>query len=118
MSNQYRAKHRSFVATFGEDVFDHEFDNPTEERDYLERGWVELEPRPYRTLIDGYTVDGKPVARSEVIEAAFPMEIEAALISGGVLERVRRDTKPTVEEPDQSTTKKAAAKRTAAKPKE
>lgn len=96
MSNQYRAVHPSLVALHGVDVFDHEFADPWEERDALERGWFELAPRPYRVLHDHYTVDGQPVAQGTVVEAAFPMEIEHALLAGGHLERVRRDAKPDV----------------------
>lgn len=109
--NQYRAVHPSYVALHGADPFDHEFGSPAEEADALRV--LELVPRPYRVLADNYTVDGAPVAQGEVIEAAFPMEQEAALLAAGHLERVRRDAKPT----EPASPKKAAAKR-AANPKE
>ena len=115
--NQYRAVHPSFIALHGEDVFDHEFETVEAERDALERGWFVLAARPYRVLSNNYTVDGNPVAQGEVIEAALPMEIEAAAIDGGHLERVRRDAKPTVE-PESAPTKKKAATRRAAPNKE
>src|SRR5688500_6908038 len=90
MSNQYRAVHPSLVAIHGAEQFDHEYATPTEEQDALARGRVEIVPRPYRVLSTRYS---RP--QGEVFEAAFPMEVEAALISGGHLERVRRDAKPS-----------------------
>ena len=96
MSNQYRAVHPSIVALRGEDVFEDEF-TADEEADLLGRHHVELVPRPYRVLSDNYTLEGHPVPVGEVITVAFPVEIEAALLAGGHLERVRRDANPTVE---------------------
>ena len=94
--NQYRALHPSLIATFGDGVFEHEF-TVLEERDWLERGLLVIEPRPYRTLTDRYTVDGTPIATGAVVELALPIEVEAALVAGGHLARVRRDAHPTGE---------------------
>jgi hypothetical protein len=95
MSNQYRAVHPSYVAQHGSDVVDLEFGSPADEADALR--YFELVPRPYRALTDNYTVDGKPVPQGAVVHLALPIEVEAALISGGHLERCRRDAQPTVE---------------------
>ena len=94
--NQYRALTPQAVGMFEDGVFEREF-TPTEERDWIDRGFLELVPRPYRVLSDNYTIEGWAVPRDAVVEASFPVEIEAALIAGGHLERVRRDAKPTVE---------------------
>jgi hypothetical protein len=101
--NQYRALTPDAVGQWGEDVFDAEFTSD-EERVHLERGLLEIAPRPYRVTSDIYTVDGKPVDPGEVVELALPVDIETALVNGGHLERVRRDAHPTVEladEPDE-----------------
>lgn len=92
--NQYRAVNPAGVAAYGEDVFDAEY-SVLQEYDLLHSGAVEIAPRPYRVLSDNYEA-GPPGA---VFEAAYPVEIEAALISGGHLERVRRDAQPTVDPP-------------------
>lgn len=81
---------------FEEGVFEREF-SVSEEQDWLNRGFLELVPRPYRVLTDNYTILGWPVPQNAVVEATFPIEVEAALIAGGHLERVRRDAHPTVE---------------------
>jgi hypothetical protein len=96
MSNQYRARTPAAVAMFEEGVFEREF-TVTEEQDWLDRGLLELVPRPYRVLTDNYTILGWPVPQDAVVEATFPIEVEAALIDGGHLARVRRDAHPTVD---------------------
>lgn len=64
-----------------------------DERDALGRGELVIAPRQYRVLVDNYQV-----SQGEVFEGAFPIEIEAALLGGGVIERIRRDALPTVDE--------------------
>lgn len=96
MTNQYRALHPSYVAQYGEEVVDLDL-SAAEERDHLNRGFLEIAPRPYRVLIDHYTIDGHPVDQGAVVELALPAENEAGLIAGGVLERTRRDASPTVD---------------------
>jgi len=87
MSNTYRAKTKAATAAFSDGVFEHEF-TVTEEKDWLDSGLLELVPRKYKVLSDNYAV---PLG--ETFEAAMLKEIEAALISGGHIERV--DPKPT-----------------------
>lgn len=96
MSNQYRAKGAAAVAAWGEDIVELDLD-PAYERDLVGNGVLEVVPRPYRVLVDTYSVGGVPVDQGAVIDAVFPVEIEAALLSGGVLERTRRDAHPTVD---------------------
>lgn len=85
MTNTYRALTPSGEARFAKGVFEAEF-SATEESDWLQSGVLELVPRQYRVLHDRFTIDGRPV--DAVLTAAFPQEIEAALVSGGHLERV------------------------------
>lgn len=103
MTGQYRAVTPAGVAAYGEDVFDAEY-TALEEFDLLRSGAVEIAPRPYRVLSDNYQA-GAP---GDVFEAAFPVEIEAALISGGHIERVRRDAQPTVDPPVEPAAEQAA----------
>jgi len=113
MSNQYRAVHPSWQSVYGDDVFESEL-TAEEERDWLDRGLWELVPRPYRVLVDNYTVDGQPVPQGGIVEVGFPIEIETMLVDGGHLERVRRDAKPTVEldTPEPAPEPKARRRRT------
>lgn len=103
MSNQYRASNELGRARFGDEVFEAEF-SVDEEADWLNRGALVLEPRPYRVLSDNYTIEGHPVpgGSGAVVTAGFPIDIEAALIAGGHLERVKPESP-----------KKAPAKRAA-----
>ncbi|HZO69393.1 MAG TPA: hypothetical protein VFB74_30745 [Kribbellaceae bacterium] len=71
-----------------------------EERDALTNGHLEIVPRTYRVLSDNYEA-GK---QGEEFERAYPVEIEAGLISGGHIERV---DKP---EPEPKKTAKKTAK--------
>lgn len=96
MSNQYRATSGAAIAAYGADVLELDL-SPTEEADLLGSGVLALVPRPYRVMVDNYSVNGEPVPEGAVIDAVFLVEIEAALLSGGVLERTRRDAHPTVE---------------------
>lgn len=106
--NQYRALTKAAIAMFEEGVFEREF-TVWEEQDWLARGFLELVPRPYRVLTDNYTIEGWPVPQEAVVEATFPIEIENALLTGGHLERVRRDAHPTVEvDPEPATPADAA----------
>lgn len=93
MGNQYRALTKAAQGMWSPDVFEHEFTR-WDEDDELRAGRLEIVPRPYRVLSSNYVVP-----EGEVFDAAFPVEIEAALIAGGHIERVRRDAKSTVEAP-------------------
>ena len=87
MANTYRALTPAAVGAFDEGVFERDF-TATEERDWLDSGLVELVPRTYRVLSANYAVP-----QGQTFEAAMLKENEAALISGGHIERV--DSKPT-----------------------
>lgn len=82
MTNTYRALSKAAEAAFSAGVFEREF-SPTEERDWLASGLIEIVPRSYQVLSDNYE---RPMG--EVFDAAFLVEIEAALISGSHIERV------------------------------
>lgn len=82
MANTYRAVSERAKALHGEDTFEAEF-SPADERDQLDGGDLEIVPRPYRVLSGNYAA-GK---QGEVVDLALPVEIEAALVSGGHLER-------------------------------
>jgi hypothetical protein len=107
MANTYKPTSAVGEHHFGAEPFEAEF-TPAEERDWIDGKHIELVPRRYKVLSDNYTGG----AQGELIEAALPVEIEAALISGGHLERARKAPSPSGEnEPD----KKPATKKTAAK---
>jgi hypothetical protein len=96
MTNTYRAADEYGAAHFGDDVFEADFD-VLEERDHLDSGHLEIVPRQYKVLSDNFAGGTK----GEPLEAAYPMEVEAALLTGGHLMRVD-DARPAA--------KKAAAK--------
>jgi len=85
--NRYRALTPAAEGAFDVDVFEREF-TPVEERDWLDSGLIALVPRPYKVLSDSFTIEGWPCPQGAIVTAAFPVEIEAALISGGHIERV------------------------------
>ena len=80
--NTYRPVSDRAKALYGEDDFEADF-SASDERDHLEGGHLEIVPRPYRVLSDNYSA-GK---QGEVVDLALPVDIEAALVSGGHLER-------------------------------
>lgn len=83
MTNTYRALTPAAVAAYSDGVFELDL-SPAQERDLLDSGLVELAPRRYRVLSNNFAA-GEQDAE---IEAAYLVEIEDALISGGHLERV------------------------------
>lgn len=83
MTNTYRALTPAAVAAYDEGVFDRDF-TPVEERDALNSGLIELVPRKYRVLSNNFAAG----EQDSVIEAAYLVEIEHALIQGGHIERV------------------------------
>jgi len=88
MTNTYRALSAAAQAAFsGPEPFEREF-TPTEERDWLDSGLLELVPRTYRVLSNNYQHP-----QGELFEAALLVENEAALISGGHIERVDKPVK-------------------------
>lgn len=80
--NRYRALTPSAVAAFGDGVVELDL-SPTEEQDWLTVGALELVPRCYRALSANYRVP-----QGETFEDVFLVEIEAALVAGGHIERV------------------------------
>lgn len=83
MTNTYRALTPAAVAAYDEGVFDLDL-SPSQERDLLDAGLVELVPRKYRVLSNNFAA-GK---QDTVIEAAYLVEIEQAYLNGGHLERI------------------------------
>lgn len=106
MTNTYRAVSEYGKAIYGEEVFDGDF-TATEEQDHLTGKHLELVPRKYKVLSDNFS-EGK---QGSEIEAAYPVDIEAAL-AGVHIERVKAETTPVDEEIDEP---KPAAKKAATK---
>jgi hypothetical protein len=87
MANTYKALSPQAEGVFAKGVFEAEF-TPTEERDWLASGLLEIVPRKYRVLSDNYAA----AAQGETFDGALLVENEAALIQGGHIERVERPT--------------------------
>lgn len=102
MSNTYRATSPAAVAAFADGVFERDF-SPSQERDWLDSGLLELVPRTYKVVSNNYEA-GEQNAR---VELALLKEIEAAHIAGGHIERV--DDKPA---PEAKTDEPPAVKKT------
>ena len=83
MTNTYKAISAIGEHYFGEGVTEHDL-TATEEQDALTGKHLEIVPRTYKVLSDNYEA-GK---QGEEFERAYPVELEAALISGGHIERV------------------------------
>lgn len=86
--NTYRATTPAAVAAFADGVFERDF-TPTEEKDWLDSGLLELVPRQYRVLTNNYAA----AAQGELIDLSLLVENEAALIQGGHIERVDKPAK-------------------------
>ena len=87
MTNTYRALTPAAVAAYDDGVFERDF-TPADEQDVLNSGLLALVPRKYKVLSNNFAA----ADQGSEIEAAYPVEIEQALIQGGHLERV--DDKP------------------------
>ena len=83
MTNTYKAISVVGEHYFGEGVSDLDL-SVSEEQDALSSHHLEIVPRKYRVLSDNYEAG----AQGAVVELALPKENEAALISGGHLQRV------------------------------
>lgn len=95
--NRYRALTPAAVAAYGDGVLELDL-SPTAEADALGSGLLELVPRTYRALSNNYRVP-----QDETFDATYLVEVEAALIQGGHIERVDPLDQPErVESPDQS----------------
>jgi hypothetical protein len=103
MANTYKPTSDVGEHHFGAEPFEETF-TPAEERDWLDGGHIEQVPRTYLVLSDNYS-GGE---QGSEIQAAFVVEIEAALISGGHLKRV--DKKPAPKKPAAKKAEKAAEK--------
>jgi hypothetical protein len=82
--SHYRAVHPSYAAVFGGDVFEAEY-SAVEERDWLDRGLLELVPRRYK-VTGPHAVRG--VEPGETFLAGLRVDEESALIAGGHIARV------------------------------
>lgn len=93
MGNTYRATGERAKAIYGEDILELDL-SVADERDALEGKQLELLPRTYRVLSDNFAT----AAQGETFDAAYPVEIESALIAGGHIARVTEDdTEPMTE---------------------
>src|SRR5689334_13852157 len=82
MPNTYRPVSDRAKALYGS--VDLELDlSATDERDALEGGHLEIVPRPYKVLVNNYEAG----EQGETVDLALPVDQEAALLSGGILER-------------------------------
>lgn len=81
--NTYKALTPAAVAAFEDGVFERDF-TPTEERDWLDSGVLEIVPRTYKVLSNNFSAG----QQGEDIQAAYLVELEQALIQGGHIERV------------------------------
>jgi len=80
--NTYRPLSAYAKAVYGESDIEREF-SVSDERDMLAAGHLEIVPRTYRVLSDNYGP-----GQGKTFEGSMPIEQEAALISGGHIERV------------------------------
>jgi hypothetical protein len=87
MSNTYRALSKAAEAMYADGVFEHDF-TPDGEQDALNSGLLELVPRKYKVLSNNFAAG----EQGSEIEAAYPMEIEQAYLTGGHLERINPPT--------------------------
>lgn len=91
MGNTYRATGERAKALYGEGVLKLDL-SAADERDALEGKQLELLPRAYRVLSDNFAT----ASQGATFEAAYPVEIESALIAGGHIVRVtEEDTEPS-----------------------
>lgn len=78
MSNTYRAVGERAKALYGEGEFTLDL-SAVDERDALDGKQLEIVPRRYRALSDNFAT----APQGETFDAAYPVEIESALIAGG-----------------------------------
>jgi len=97
MSNMYRAIGERAKALYGEDVLALDL-SAADERDALDGKQLEIVPSRYRALSDNFAT----APQGETFDAAYPVEIESALIAGGHITR-EYDAEPASGEmtPDQ-----------------
>ena len=81
---QYRAVHPSYVAIHGADPFEADY-TAIEERDWLDRGLLELVPHRYKVVGPHAVYDTAP---GDTFERAFRIDEEAHLLDAGHIIRV------------------------------
>lgn len=86
-ANTYRPVSARAKALHPEGDFEAEF-TPTEERDELEGGHLEIAPRKYEVLSNNFAA-GK---QGDTVDLALVVEQEAALIAGGHIKRADKAT--------------------------
>lgn len=82
MANTYRPVSARAKALYGEKVFEAEL-SASEEQDQLSAGHLVIEPREYRVLSNNFDA----AKQGRTVALALPVENEAALISGGHIQR-------------------------------
>ena len=93
MPNTYRPLSERAKALYGEADFDADY-SPSDERDALDSGHLELVPRTYKVLVNNFTDNGEAVEQGSTVDLALPVETERALLSGGILERDEWEGQP------------------------
>jgi hypothetical protein len=83
VTNTYKAASVVGASSFGADPFEHEF-SPADEGDWIDNGHLAIVPREYLQLSDNFGA----TKQGEKFSDAFRVEHEAALISGGHIQRV------------------------------
>ena len=106
MSRQYKPVSDRAKAEHGDDVVDLDL-SAADELDAVTGGHLEIVPCKYTVLVDNFAEGDK----GSEYEAAMYLDIETALVGGGVLKRVEQ--KPPAEEK----TSDKPAKKTSAKKK-
>ena len=91
MGNVYKPVSDRAKAVHGDDTVELDL-TAAEERDELDAGHLEIVPRPYRVLVNNF----ESGEQGSTVDLALPVDNEAALLAGGVLERAKRPAgKPT-----------------------
>ena len=83
MSNIYRPVSDRAKAQYGSDDVERDL-SAADESDMLAAGHLEIVPRPYKILVNNYEAGDQ----GDTVDLALRVDQEAALVSGGILERV------------------------------
>jgi hypothetical protein len=78
----YRPTSDRAKALYGDDDVDLDL-SATDEADALQGGHLALVPRPFKVLVNNYEAG----VQGDVVDLALHVDQEAALVSGGILER-------------------------------
>ena len=90
MSNTYRPVSDRAKALHGDDPVELDLD-AVAERDELDAGHLEIVPRPYRVLVNNF----ESGEQGSTVDLALPVDREAALVQGGIVERTAPKKKPS-----------------------